>query len=64
MEIIIVILIILLIESNSRITKLTKKVKDITNEHDESHEEILSLRKQLREEKNKNILLQSIVNKK
>lgn len=64
MEILAIILIVLLLISNSETSSLKKKNKELTNKYDELHEENLRLKREIREEKNKNILLQSLINKK
>ena len=64
MEILAIILIILLLISNSETSSLKNKNKELTNKYDELHEENLKLRKEIREEKNRNFLLQSLINKK
>jgi hypothetical protein len=63
MELLIIALITLVAILSSQITKIRSKNEDLTIHYDQLHEENLILKKQLREEKNKNILLQSIINK-
>lgn len=64
MEILAIILIVLLLISNSETSSLKNKNKELTKKYDELHEENLRLKREIREEKNKNILLQSLINKK
>jgi len=64
MEILIIVLIVLLLFSNSELSSFTNENKELTKKYDELHEENLRLKREIREEKNKNILLQSLINKK